>query len=248
MAGHSFDTFWWLQMSDAAMNARRVCEIEQENPSYPPATPSALAWHRSCSVSAIILAAAALESYANDVFLSPFHQREDFPFDQAARAQLKSAWAKAQAPYTKAIERMRPLEKINVALTLARQPPLHPGHKLYQDCVLAVMLRDAFAHSKTRTRPAFDEPFDLAHDDHKTIEKRLVTRPFGRSPYYMRTAVAALPGVRYVAPSLFPYGCYDHGCVEWAIKSHLAVMRHVEAALNLEVLGRPGWHESFDTQ
>jgi hypothetical protein len=237
MPGYRFQTYWPILMQDAAMNARRVLEIEAAGP-YPP-PPAELAWHRSCAVSGIVLAASALEAFANEVFLSPSHQSDGYPFSAEARAKIRAQWAPPKPAKgekaVKAIERMQPLAKLDVALDCGGKPMFPHGHGTpYKESSLALDLRNAFVHSKIRTTPTLD----LAHDPHEPLERALAQCTFAAAPYYPKDE-----GV-----TVFPYHCYGHACVEWAITSHLTVMRHVAAELWLDQFSLSGQPWDFKTR
>jgi hypothetical protein len=112
--------------------------------------------------STIIMAAASLECFINEVFLMP-----DIYFSELDKGFREEMW--------ELIEARRPLEKFQLATVLKKKPRMDKGGAVYQNADTLIRMRNALLHFK----PEWSDEKDV----HKTIEQRIRSK-FPLSPFY----------------------------------------------------------------
>lgn len=209
----------WLTMSSPLMQsatlfARRALAIEEAH-AVEATSHSEKTWHRSCVLSGIVSACSSVEAFINELFIRVIEADADpKPFDDAAQSFLRARWSDLE-------KQNSALEKVQLALFMGKAQALSEGAEPFQSSALAFTLRNEIVHYKARVYSS--KPTKL--------EKQLANR-FTLNPIDP-------PGV-----ALFPYGCISHGCLEWVIKSHLALLAEFTERLEIDGLTNSGWNLS----
>ena len=150
-------------MLAAALFSRRVKAIESENQgkSFGPFYEEILSFSSAC----VLMAVAALEAYANEVYAD---RGRHFPNIDAMI--VDKCW--------ELIEQKPILEKLGFALSLLKAPQLEKGQYPYQDADTLIQLRNALMHFK----PAWDTESEA----HANLSRRLknVKYKFAPSPFF----------------------------------------------------------------
>jgi hypothetical protein len=135
-------------LMSAAMFSRRVGEIEAKHSGQAlgPFWDEILAY----ATATVLLSAAGLESYANELFVDM-----DQNFPGVGKELLETLWS--------AYEEKRVLEKFDLALLLRGAPRLVAGAEPFQGVHALVRLRNALIHFKPEWEPA----------EHKQLSSRL---------------------------------------------------------------------------
>jgi hypothetical protein len=228
-------TVWWAMsgvlMEDAAMHARRALEIESKGPLNSLHLDDR-SWHRSLSISGVILAGSALEAYANEAFLSPQNRQEGKPFTASELADIYQRWSLPKS--NGGFERLGVLEKFDKALSTASTVSASGlgGTTLREECAKALDLRNGLVHFKTRPFPS--DPTIL--DPHNPLEAMVMNCAFAERPYYPKRdpEIAGSPD----SPP-FPAHCFSYACVKWAITSHLALADQFASKLGVAAISAP---------
>jgi hypothetical protein len=186
-------------MESAALFARDAYVIEVEHGSSEPPTGTA-ARHRALVLSGIVAASAAVEAYANDIFLRALDGRFSHQlFDSAALSQLRVEW--------EGLEKKQPLPKLQLALKRAGLEEFQEGAQPFQDSNRAFKLRSHFAHAHS---VATDRP--RTRDEKLASDLRNCT--INSAPWFRRSQSNEILPQRYIS----------HDWLEWAICSHLRLL------------------------
>lgn len=161
--------------------------------------------HRGFISTAIMQCAAALETEANELCVyGPGSHLGSNGTDRVAQAFL--------APLADVVDSLDTLSRYKVVLHLLKKPPLNPGCEPYQSAALLVRLRNEITHYKSRWG-----------------------KEMSRSKLF-----ASLEGLGHRAPpftqpnqNFFPNRCLGAECGAWAVKSTVAFLDHIYAALGV---------------
>ena len=147
--------------------------------------------HRAYVVGAVVLAAMAMETCINGIYLDACSKNRQKlkELDDQEIALLAEWWAFLDE------RRAGTLFKYQHALLLVRKPKLPPGENIYQNAKSLIDLRNALTHYK----PEWDDA-----KIHETINNQLKGR----------FAVNPLAPDAYL---WFPEQCLGSGCAKWAV-------------------------------
>ena len=149
---------------------------------------------RAFAITCIISAVAFLEAAINELFQDAADGHESYlaPLASATRTDLAEAWSAGG-------DRLRVLEKFQLAALLAQVPPFHKDREPYQSAEVLVKFRNHLVHYKPATLSARDEDKKfLARLRSKFRENALMAG--SQNPY-------------------FPDKCLGAGCTRWVCKT-----------------------------
>ena len=173
--------------------------------------------HRAYVTAAIASAVAALEAAANELFCDAAdnHTIQLAPLGADTIALYADMWRRG-VPRT---ARYSVTDKFDIAIALAKRPPLDAGASPYQDVATLVAVRNALIHYEPvwMTAGVPETPLGGQHP----FEKRLAGK-FALNP---------LTGA---GNPFFPDKCLAHGCAEWGVQNAIAFADLAFARLGLK--------------
>jgi hypothetical protein len=161
----------------------------------------------SCVMSAV----AALEAAINELYddasdLAGHRQNHEAllyaGLDQGVASNLAYAWEIAE-------RQLNPLQRYQLALTIAGLPRVDPGHRPFQDCALIIKLRNYLTHS----RPEWLGPTTKLGEQ--------LTGRFSESPLSQE-------GNPFV-----PYKALSYDCAVWAVNSSVKLIDNFFSTMHL---------------
>lgn len=185
-------------IQSAAHFARESAQIEK---SYNGTLPGDLLMRNKAYAAGAILAAVAfLEAGINEIFLDAVDKAHGIrTLDANIIELLANTWHYGE------IDRLKVLNKYQVALALAKKPLFDTGQLPYQDVALLIGLRNNLVHYKPKTVTVVSDVEEVTVD--KLEEK--VRNKFALNPFVPESN------------PFFPDRCLGHGCAAWAVASSL---------------------------
>ena len=149
-----------------------------------------------CATASVILAAAALEASANELYLEAVDRSKSAlePLADEQMSLLAELWREVERKFGI-------LEKYQVALTACGKPPMEIGAEPFQSASALIALRNALVHFK----PEWDD--DL--DQHKKLENLLQGK-------FQPNALAEKASGEML---WFPNRCLGASCAHWACEA-----------------------------
>jgi hypothetical protein len=205
----------WQHLRAAARFAREVRRLEGEHTGGAP-NDELFIEHRSRVIAVVLSSTAFLEATINELFADLAEGSTDHwsQLPEETSSVMAEMWRRG-VPRT---ARYPILEKYDIALALARKPPLSRGEQPYQDADALIAIRNALVHYEPSWEVATHQP---AEGERHKFEKRLSGR-FHRNP---------LTGE---GNPFWPDKCLSYGCCDWAVRTALALADECSRRLGIE--------------
>lgn len=211
-------------MQAAAAHSRTLAEIEATYTGRSELPARDHVRHRSAALSGLVMAASALEAFANQPFLNvlatPTTVAAALPFDAANTKFIRDKW---DAAY----EKKPTIDKVQLALERALIPKFSNTDPLIRAASTALELRNQLVHYKAKETTGTPLP------KHKALEDELQNFRFAPNPFAL------------ASPTLFPMKCLGHGCVAWAIESYMNLLEAFCRKMRMDDLSRAEWQFQY---
>jgi hypothetical protein len=163
---------------------------------------------RAYAIGAVMAAVGYLEALINELFSDSGDPslQDHFPNVPRETLELMADMWKRDVPRS---ARYSILEKYEIALALARKPPLDRGRSPYQDVSLLIKLRNTLVH--------FEPEWTL----HSIVPGTDNTRPT-RFPESLEGRFPINRLYAWTGNAFFPDKCLGAGCAKWAVKSSVS--------------------------
>jgi hypothetical protein len=192
----------------AALFARNCSAIEKSSSAG--VSDDLRSQHRGYVLGAVTSSVAGIEATINELFADAV----DRPTGNIARLGPDAIAAMASM-WDLGAERLRPLEKYQVALVLNRKPKMDRGAAPYQDAWLLIQLRNDLVHYKPEWVIGVS-PTPVEHQWERRLSGKFTLNPFtgAGNPFY-------------------PDKCLGHGCAKWSVLSSIAIINGLHDELGL---------------
>lgn len=191
-------------LTSAALFSRKAHSMETGQ-SWDTVTNDQRSEHLAYATAAIVMAAAAIEAFVNELFAEcrDAGSRNDLNISPEKAELIGRIWTDVPR-----VERDSVLEKYDLVLRLLDLPALLRKNKPYQSAITLLDLRNKLMHYKLISREAGVFPSDQKLDD---FEKKL-------REHFADSKLAA-PGLPY-----FPHQTLGHGAAAWSVTTAVAFL------------------------